>query len=162
MVVRIAANLILTTNDITESIQWGNKFLFKIAIIIVPLGSITNRSHSTYGSKLNFSLREYFNCLFAYLVITYYSLQFLSNGDTIHLKILMHEIFFLSNILFTSCYFTCACLVLEISLFGSIAVHIVVKVFHISLLQNVGQKEDLMHSNFQMDISLPWIDAAFT
>ena len=28
--------------------------------------------------------------------------------------------------------------------------------------QNVGQKEDLMHSNFQMDISLPWIDAAFT
>ena len=28
--------------------------------------------------------------------------------------------------------------------------------------QNVGQKEDLMHSSFQMDISLPWIDAAFT
>ena len=28
--------------------------------------------------------------------------------------------------------------------------------------QNFGQKEDLMHSNFQMDISLPWIDAAFT
>jgi hypothetical protein len=28
--------------------------------------------------------------------------------------------------------------------------------------QNVGQKEDFMHSNFQMDISLPWIDAAFT
>jgi hypothetical protein len=28
--------------------------------------------------------------------------------------------------------------------------------------QNVDQKEDLMHSNFQMDISLPWIDAAFT
>jgi hypothetical protein len=28
--------------------------------------------------------------------------------------------------------------------------------------QNVGQKEDLMHSHFQMDISLPWIDAAFT
>jgi hypothetical protein len=28
--------------------------------------------------------------------------------------------------------------------------------------QNVGQKEDIMHSNFQMDISLPWIDAAFT
>ena len=28
--------------------------------------------------------------------------------------------------------------------------------------QNVGQKEDSMHSNFQMDISLPWIDAAFT
>jgi hypothetical protein len=26
--------------------------------------------------------------------------------------------------------------------------------------QNVGQKEDFMHSNFQMDISLPWIDAA--
>jgi hypothetical protein len=25
--------------------------------------------------------------------------------------------------------------------------------------QNVGQKEDLMHSNFQMDINLPWIDA---
>jgi hypothetical protein len=28
--------------------------------------------------------------------------------------------------------------------------------------QNVGQKEDFMHSNIQMDISLPWIDAAFT
>jgi hypothetical protein len=28
--------------------------------------------------------------------------------------------------------------------------------------QNVRQKEDLMHSNFQMDTSLPWIDAAFT
>ena len=38
----------------------------------------------------------------------------------------MHGIFFLSDILFTSCYFTCTCLVLEISLFGSI----VVNVFH--------------------------------
>jgi hypothetical protein len=28
--------------------------------------------------------------------------------------------------------------------------------------QIVGQKEDFMLSNFQMDISLPWIDAAFT
>jgi hypothetical protein len=28
--------------------------------------------------------------------------------------------------------------------------------------QNVGLKDDFMHSNFQMDISLPWIDAAFT
>ena len=28
--------------------------------------------------------------------------------------------------------------------------------------QNVGQKENLMHPNFQMDISIPWIDAAFT
>jgi hypothetical protein len=28
--------------------------------------------------------------------------------------------------------------------------------------QNVGQKEDFMQANFQMDISLPWIDAAFT
>ena len=27
--------------------------------------------------------------------------------------------------------------------------------------QNVGQKEYLVHSNFRMDISLPWIDAAF-
>ena len=43
---------------------------------------VTNRSHSTYGSKLKFSLSEYFNFLFAYLVITYYSLQFLSNDDT--------------------------------------------------------------------------------
>ena len=43
---------------------------------------VTNRSHSTYGSKLKFSLSEYFNFLFAYLVITYYSLQFVSNGDT--------------------------------------------------------------------------------
>jgi hypothetical protein len=32
---------------------------------------------------------------------------------------------------FASCYFTCTCLVFEISLFGSIAVNIVVKVFHI-------------------------------
>jgi hypothetical protein len=45
---------------------------------------VTNRSHShsTYGNKLKFSLSEYFNFLFAYLVITYYSLQFVSNGDT--------------------------------------------------------------------------------
>jgi hypothetical protein len=28
--------------------------------------------------------------------------------------------------------------------------------------QNVGQKEELMHLNFQIAISLPWIDAAFT
>jgi hypothetical protein len=42
----------------------------------------TNRFHSTYGSKLKFWLNEYFNFIFAYLVITYYSLQFLSNGDT--------------------------------------------------------------------------------
>jgi hypothetical protein len=28
--------------------------------------------------------------------------------------------------------------------------------------QNVRQEEDFMHSNFQMDISLPWIDAVFT
>jgi hypothetical protein len=28
--------------------------------------------------------------------------------------------------------------------------------------QNVGQKEDFMHSNLQMGVSLPWIDAAFT
>jgi len=61
-------------------------------------------------------------------------------------------------------------------------VNIVVKVFHIwhsdpymdrlqneasaheiaTCKQNVGQKDDFMHSNFQMDISLPWIDAAFT
>ena len=32
------------------------------------------------GANYNFS--QYFNFLFAYLVITYYSLQFLSNGDT--------------------------------------------------------------------------------
>jgi hypothetical protein len=38
IVVRIAANLILTTNDITESIQWGNEFLFKIAIIYSCIG----------------------------------------------------------------------------------------------------------------------------
>ena len=42
---------------------------------------VTNRSHSTYGSKLKFLLSEYFNFLFAYLVITYYFLQFLSDGD---------------------------------------------------------------------------------
>ena len=33
-------------------------------------------------SKLKFSFREYFNFLVAYVVITYYSLQFLSNSDT--------------------------------------------------------------------------------
>jgi hypothetical protein len=38
IVVRIAVNLILTTNDITESIQWGNKFLFNIAIIYSCIG----------------------------------------------------------------------------------------------------------------------------
>ena len=43
----------------------------------------------------------------------------------------MHEIFFLSDILFTSCYFTCTCLVLEISLFGSIVVKHRSNVFHI-------------------------------
>jgi hypothetical protein len=32
--------------------------------------------------QIKISLSEYFNFLFAYLVITYYSLQFLSNGDT--------------------------------------------------------------------------------
>jgi hypothetical protein len=32
--------------------------------------------------QIKFSFREYFNFLFAYLVITYYSLHFLSNGDT--------------------------------------------------------------------------------
>ena len=42
----------------------------------------------------------------------------------------MHEIFFLSDILLTRCYFTCTCLVLEISLFGSIVVkHIVLSFF---------------------------------
>ena len=30
--------LILTTNDITESIQWGNNFLFKIAIMYSCIG----------------------------------------------------------------------------------------------------------------------------
>ena len=38
IVVRIAANLILTTNGITESIQWGNEVLFKIAIIYSCFG----------------------------------------------------------------------------------------------------------------------------
>ena len=32
--------------------------------------------------QIKISLSEYFKFLFAYLVITYYSLQFLSNGDT--------------------------------------------------------------------------------
>ena len=50
--------------------------------LVLQLGLRIGRSHSTYGSKLKFSLSEYFNFLFSYLVITYYSLQFLSNGDT--------------------------------------------------------------------------------
>jgi hypothetical protein len=33
---------------------------------------------------------------------------------------------------------------------------------YLKIVGNVGQKEDFMHSNFQMDASLPWIDAAFT
>ena len=46
----------------------------------------------------------------------------------------MHEIFFLSDILLTSCYFTCTCLVLEISLFGSNLVkHIVLFVVKFSI-----------------------------
>jgi hypothetical protein len=32
--------------------------------------------------QIKFSFREYFNFLFAYVFITYYSLQFLINGDT--------------------------------------------------------------------------------
>jgi hypothetical protein len=50
IVVRIAANLIFTTNDITESIQWGREFLFKIAIIYSALGSVTicNFFHINY------------------------------------------------------------------------------------------------------------------
>jgi hypothetical protein len=70
--------------------------------------------------------------------------------------------------------------VLEICLFGSIAINIVVKVFHIwhsdpymdrlrpsrvYVWCHGGQEtifEYFMHSNFQMDINLPWIDAAFT
>jgi hypothetical protein len=32
---QFSANLILTTNDITVSIQWGNEFLFKIAMLWV-------------------------------------------------------------------------------------------------------------------------------
>jgi hypothetical protein len=43
----------------------------------------------------------------------------------------MNEIFFLSDILFTRCYFTCTCLVLEISLFGSIVVFNIVVSFYI-------------------------------
>jgi hypothetical protein len=59
-------------------------FIFGIQIHIW-IGSAYHESIgkvSTYGSKLKFSLSEYFNFLFAYLVITYYSLQYLSNGDT--------------------------------------------------------------------------------
>ena len=36
------------------------------------------------------------------------------------------------------------------------------KTRQVHVKQNVGQREDFMHSNFQMEISLPWIDAAFT
>ena len=32
--------------------------------------------------QIKIFVRQYFNFLFAYVVITYYSLQFLSNGDT--------------------------------------------------------------------------------
>jgi hypothetical protein len=62
----------------------------------------------------------------------------------------MHEIFFLSDILFTSCYFTYTCLVLEISLFGPIAVNIVVKVFHI-------WHSDPYMVMEQIKIFVPWI-----
>jgi hypothetical protein len=38
IVVRITAILILTTNDIMESIQRGNNFVFKITIIYSCIG----------------------------------------------------------------------------------------------------------------------------
>jgi hypothetical protein len=95
---------------------WVNGRYDNVTLIPIVLQLGLRKTYAWYGSKLKFSLTEYFNFLFAYLVITYYSLQF---------------IFFLSDILFSSCYFTCTCLVLEISLFGSIVVKINSKVFHI-------------------------------
>jgi hypothetical protein len=45
-------------------------------------GRFMSPALETQSMREKFSLSEYFNFLFAYLVITYYSLQFLSNGDT--------------------------------------------------------------------------------
>jgi hypothetical protein len=59
------------------------------------------------------------NCFLSAMALYVYS----RDGRSLSIYgIWMHEIFFLSDILFTSCYFTCTCLVLEISLFGLIVV----------------------------------------
>jgi hypothetical protein len=43
-----------------------------------------NKKHKNRNvmEQIKIFVREYFNFRFAYVVITYYSLQFLSNGDT--------------------------------------------------------------------------------
>jgi hypothetical protein len=87
-----------TVSTFTIELVFENYFLSAMAPYVY---SRDGRSLSIYGSE----------CQIWKTLQTY-----------IHLKIWMHEIFFLSDILFTSCYFTCTCLVLEISLFGSIVV----------------------------------------
>jgi hypothetical protein len=64
----------------------NNTFLSEKFPVITSLYTF-RRSKSVYirgrGTLPNVCLlNEYFNFIFAYLVITYYSLQFLSNGDT--------------------------------------------------------------------------------
>ena len=62
----------------SEKIRYDNVTLIPLVLQLgLRIGPIQRM-----GSKLKFSLSEYFNFLFAYLVIIYYSLQFLSNDDT--------------------------------------------------------------------------------
>jgi hypothetical protein len=66
-------------NNSKRKLPWINR---EMKSLTTKRNKYFKKMHSTYGSKLKFSLSEYFNFLFAYLVITYYSLQFLSDGDT--------------------------------------------------------------------------------
>ena len=63
---------------ITLALRYDNVTLIPLVLQLgLRIGPIQRM-----GANWKFSLSEYFDFLFAYLVITYYSLQFLSNGDT--------------------------------------------------------------------------------
>jgi hypothetical protein len=74
IVVRIPANLILTTNDITESIQWGNEFLFKIAIIFSCIIS-SYAQHIIYHHRIKYYIKTpigwFYHIIFFFKVGTY-------------------------------------------------------------------------------------------
>ena len=62
-------------------------------VTLIPFGlqlGLRIGPNPTYGSKLKFSLSEYFNFLFAYLVLTYYSLQFLSKAKKKYMCVYCH------------------------------------------------------------------------
>jgi hypothetical protein len=58
----------------------GSKSGLRVTLSYLVIGRAN--SGATYIYAVITCDREYFNFLFAYVVITYYSLQFLSNGDT--------------------------------------------------------------------------------